>query len=68
MTLFEILLLTFIGVSVISGLYFAISGRILAKKNRDEDIRFQRESSDLKVQIDMFTTHFFTKLAVFFFF
>ena len=55
MNLFEIILVSLLGVYVLSSLYFAITGRILAIKERKEDRETTRIQLDFENQIKVLT-------------
>lgn len=55
MNLFEIILVALLGVYVLTNLYFAISGRILAIKNRNEDRETTKVQLDFEDQIKILT-------------
>ena len=49
MSLFEIILVVLLGVYVLSNLYFAISGRILAIKGRKEDLERRNRDGNMRI-------------------
>ena len=51
MSLFEIILISFLGVYVLSNLYFSISGRILAIKGRKEDLERRDKDEEYENQL-----------------
>ena len=53
MSLFEIILIALLGVYVLSNLYFAISGRILAKKGRKEDLERMNKDEEYENQLEI---------------
>ena len=53
MSLFEIILVALLGVYVLSNLYFAISGRILAKKGRKEDLERMNKDEEYENQLEI---------------
>ena len=53
MSLFEIILISLLGVYVLSSLYFAISGRILAKKGRKEDLERMNKDEEYENQLEI---------------
>ena len=57
MNLFEIILIALLGVYVLSSLYFAISGRILAIKDRKEDLERMNKDEEYVNQLNILTKH-----------
>ncbi len=55
MNLFEIILVALLGVYVLSSLYFAISGRILAIKDRKEDLERRNKDEEYENQLNLLT-------------
>ena len=55
MSLFEVILVALLGVYVLSNLYFAISGRILAKKGRKEDLERRNKDEEYENQLNILT-------------
>ncbi len=55
MNLFEIILITLLGVYVLTNLYFAISGRILAIKDRKEDLERRNKDEEYENQLNLLT-------------
>ena len=55
MDLFEIILISLLGVYVLSSLYFSISGRILAIKGRKEDLERMNKDTESVNQLSFFT-------------
>ena len=55
MDLFEIILISLLGVYVLSSLYFSISGRILAIKGRKEDLERMNKDTESVNQLSIFT-------------
>ena len=55
MNLFEIILVALLGVYVLSSLYFAISGRILAIKDRKEDLERRNKDEEYENQLNILT-------------
>ena len=55
MNLFEIILVVLLGVYVLSNLYFAISGRILAIKDRKEDLERRNKDEEYENQLSILT-------------
>lgn len=55
MNLFEIILITLLGVYVLSSLYFGISGRILNIKARKEDIERRNKDEEYESQLSVLT-------------
>lgn len=55
MNLFEIILVVLFGVYVLSNLYFAISGRILAIKGRKEDLERRNKDEEYENQLNILT-------------
>ena len=55
MNLFEIILIALLGVYVLSSLYFSISGRILAIKNRKEDLERRNKDEEYENQLNILT-------------
>ena len=55
MSLFEIILVTLLGVYVLSNLYFAISGRILTIKVRKEDLERRNKDEEYESQLSILT-------------
>lgn len=55
MNLFEIILVALLGVYVLSSLYFAITGRILAIKNRNEDLERRNKDEEYENQLSILT-------------
>ena len=55
MSLFEIILVVLLGVYVLSNLYFAISGRILAIKGRKEDLERRNKDEEYENQLNILT-------------
>jgi predicted RNase H-like nuclease (RuvC/YqgF family) len=55
MNLFEIILVVLLGVYVLSNLYFAISGRILAIKDRKEDLERRNKDAEYENQLNILT-------------
>lgn len=55
MSTFEILIVVILGVYVLSSLYFAISGRILNKKSRKEDLERADKSLQWEEQLKVLT-------------
>jgi predicted nucleic acid-binding Zn-ribbon protein len=55
MNLFEIILVALLGVYVLSNLYFAISGRILAIKDRKEDLERRNKDEEYENQLNILT-------------
>lgn len=55
MNLFEIILITLLGVYVLSSLYFAISGRILALKDRKEDLERRNKDEEYENNLNVLT-------------
>lgn len=55
MSTFETLLLIILGVHVLGGLYFAITGRILNKKSRKEDMELADKSLQWEEQLKVLT-------------
>lgn len=55
MSLFEIILVTLLGVYVLSSLYFAISGRILTIKDRKEDLERRNKDAEYENQLNILT-------------
>ena len=53
MNLFEVILVVLLGVYVLSNLYFAISGRILAKKGRKEDLERMNKDEEYENQLEI---------------
>ena len=53
MSLFEIILVTLLGVYVLSNLYFAISGMILKIKNRKEDLERMNKDGEYENQLEI---------------
>lgn len=51
MSLFEIILISLLGVYVLSNLYFSISGRILAIKGRKEDLERRNKDEEYENQL-----------------
>ena len=57
MSLFEIILISLLGVYVLSNLYFSISGRILAVKGRKEDLERRNKDEEYENQLNILTKH-----------
>ena len=55
MNLFEIILVAILGVYVLSSLYFTISGRILAIKDRKEDLERRNKDEEYENQLNILT-------------
>lgn len=55
MSLFEIILIALLGVYVLSSLYFSISGRILAFKDRKEDLERRNKDVEYENQLNILT-------------
>ena len=55
MSLFEIILISLLGVYVLSNLYFSISGRILAVKGRKEDLERMNKDEEYENQLNILT-------------
>ena len=55
MSTFETLLLIILGIHVLGGLYFAITGRILNKKSRKEDMELADKSLQWEEQLKVLT-------------
>ena len=55
MNLFEVILVVLLGVYVLSNLYFAISGRILAIKGRKEDLERRNKDEEYENQLNILT-------------
>ena len=55
MNLFEIILVALLGVYVLSSLYFTISGRILAIKDRKEDLERRNKDEEYENQLNILT-------------
>lgn len=55
MDLFEIILVSLLGVYVLSSLYFSISGRILAIKGRKEDLERMNKDTEYVNQLNILT-------------
>ena len=55
MNLFEIILVALLGVYVLSNLYFSISGRILAIKDRKEDLERRNKDEEYENQLNILT-------------
>ena len=55
MNLFEIILVALLGVYVLSSLYFAITGRILAIKDRKEDLERRNKDEEYENQLSILT-------------
>ena len=55
MNLFEIILVALLGVYVLTNLYFAISGRILAIKDRKEDLERRNKDEEYENQLNILT-------------
>jgi predicted nuclease with TOPRIM domain len=55
MNLFEIILVALLGVYVLSSLYFSISGRILAIKDRKEDLERRNKDEEYENQLNILT-------------
>ena len=55
MNLFEIILVALLGVYVLSSLYFTISGRILAIKDRKEDLERRNKDAEYENQLNILT-------------
>lgn len=55
MNLFEIILIALLGVYVLSSLYFTISGRILAIKDRKEDLERRNKDAEYENQLNILT-------------
>lgn len=55
MNLFEVILVVLLGVYVLSNLYFAISGRILAIKDRKEDLERRNKDEEYENQLNILT-------------
>ena len=55
MNLFEIILVALLGVYVLTNLYFAISGRILALKDRKEDLERRNKDEEYENQLNILT-------------
>ena len=55
MNLFEIILIALLGVYVLSSLYFAISGRILAMRDRKEDLERRNKDAEYESQLNVLT-------------
>ena len=55
MNLFEIILIALLGVYVLSSLYFTISGRILAIKDRKEDMERRNKDAEYENQLNILT-------------
>lgn len=53
MNLFEIILVALLGVYVLSSLYFSISGRILAIKDRKEDLERRNKDEEYENQLSI---------------
>ena len=53
MNLFEIILVVLLGVYVLSNLYFAISGRILAIKDRKENLERRNKDEEYENQLEI---------------
>ena len=53
MSLFEIILISLLGVYVLSSLYFAISGMILKIKNRKEDLERMNKDGEYENQLEI---------------
>ena len=53
MSLFEIILISLLGVYVLSNLYFSISGRILAIKGRKEDLERMNKDEEYENQLEI---------------
>lgn len=53
MNLFEIILVALLGVYVLSSLYFSISGRILAIKDRKEDLERRNKDEEYENQLNI---------------
>ena len=57
MNLFEVILVVLLGVYILSNLYFAISGRILAIKGRKEDLERRNRDEEYENQLNILTKH-----------
>lgn len=55
MNLFEIILVALLGVYVLSSLYFTITGRILAIKDRKEDLERRNKDEKYENQLNILT-------------
>ena len=55
MNLFEIILVALLGVYVLSSLYFTITGRILAIKDRKEDLERMNKDEEYENQLNILT-------------
>ena len=55
MSTFETLLLIILGIHVLGGLYFTITGRILNKKSRKEDMELADKSLQWEEQLKVLT-------------
>ena len=55
MNLFEIILITLLGVYVLTNLYFAISGRILTIKDRKEDKERRNKDEEYENNLNVLT-------------
>lgn len=55
MNLFQIILIALLGVYVLSSLYFGISGRILNKRARKEDIERRNKDEEFESQLSVLT-------------
>lgn len=55
MNLFEVILVVLLGVYVLSNLYFTISGRILAIKDRKEDLERRNKDEEYENQLSILT-------------
>ena len=53
MNLFEVILVVLLGVYILSNLYFAISGRILAIKGRKEDLERRNKDEEYENQLNI---------------
>ena len=55
MNLFEIILITLLGVYVLTNLYYAISGRILAIRDRKEDLERRNKDEEYENNLNVLT-------------
>ena len=55
MNLFQIILIALLGVYVLSSLYFGISGRILTKRARKEDVERRNKDEEYESQLSVLT-------------
>lgn len=55
MSLFQIILIALLGVYVLSSIYFAISGRILAIRDRKEDLERRNKDEEYENQLNVLT-------------